>query len=213
VGTIERTPATTRTTLAAVLGLWSASTVLQTLVVVQSVPERTAAPIELGLAVLAVWLVLRSGLSPSDCFLVRRGLSWQGAAALGWLVVLWPFILATGEWIGWDAGLAVTQGAGGVAQELLFRAALLPVLLRAFGGRPWPALLAQTALFAVWHGGAFLAVSPDLMAGATMIVGLSVLAGLAWGWQTLHDRTVLWAILHHTLLWVVGSMFDLGPPE
>ncbi len=46
-----------------------------------------------------------------------------------------------------------------------------------------------------------------------MIVGLSVLAGLAWGWQTLHDRTVLWAVLHHALLWVVGSMFDLSPPE
>lgn len=47
-----------------------------------------------------------------------------------------------------------------MAQELLFRAALLPVLLRALGGRPWPALLVQTGLFAVWHGGAFLAVPP-----------------------------------------------------
>lgn len=210
---VTLSPGTRRTTLAAVLAVWAASTVLQTLLVVERLAESVVAPIELGLAGLAVWLVLRSGVSAEDCFLARGRLSWQGAAALGWLVILWPFILATGEWIGWDTGRALTQGAGGVSQELLFRAALLPLLLRALGGRRWPALLAQTGLFAVWHAGAFLAVPVDLMAGAAMIVGLSVLAGLAWGWQTLRDRTVVWASLHHALLWVVGSMFDLSPPE
>jgi hypothetical protein len=49
------------------------------------------------------------------------------------------------------------------------------------------------------------------MAGPIAIVTVSLVAGLVWGWQTMHDRTVIWAMAHHSLLWLIGSMFYLGP--
>jgi hypothetical protein len=57
-----------------------------------------------------------------------------------------------------------------------------------------------------------LVTPPEAMAGAVAILVVAFLAGLSWGWQTLHDGTVWWAASHHALLWVVGSMFTLGPP-
>jgi hypothetical protein len=42
-------------------------------------------------------------------------------------------------------------------------------------------------------------------------VVVAFLAGLAWGWQTMHDGTVWWAMGHHARPWVVGSAFLLSP--
>jgi membrane protease YdiL (CAAX protease family) len=124
-------------------------------------------------------------------------------------VVLWPFVLATGVYIGFDLGSAMVGVLGSIAQELFFRAALLPALLVVM--RPRRALLLHTLAFGVWHGGALL-VAPGALAGAVVIIVVSLGAGYAWGWQTMRDRTVLWAMAHHSLLWVAGSFFDLSPP-
>jgi hypothetical protein len=35
------------------------------------------------------------------------------------------------------------------------------------------------------------------------------LAGLAWGWQVEHNRTVFWTTLHYSLLLMVMSLFGL----
>jgi hypothetical protein len=203
--------------IAAVAGLviliWAAYTALQIAAIVFPLDEGRVAALEFLPGLLAVSVLLAAGFSRQSCFL-RFALPSRGTLlALGAFSLMWPLILATGRWTGWNWQAALTQGSGGLSQELFFRAALLPVLLAVFRGRPWPALTLHTALFAVWHAGAFLVTPPGMIAGPVSIVAASLIAGLVWGWVTLHDRTVLWAALHHSLLWVIGSMFFLGPPE
>jgi hypothetical protein len=36
------------------------------------------------------------------------------------------------------------------------------------------------------------------------------LSGLGWGWQVVHDRTVFWAMVQHSLIWVIGLQFTLA---
>ncbi len=98
---------------------------------------------------------------------------------------------------------------GSVAQELFFRSALFPALL--LWMRPRGALLIHTLAFGVWHAGALL-VAGDMLGGALAIIVLSLSACYARGWQTLRDGTVVWAMLHHAVLWIVGAFFDLSPP-
>jgi hypothetical protein len=202
-----------RATLLVVLVLWAAYTAVQTMLVLGHLDEAISTVVGLLLGVVALRWLGHQGWSRADRFLRFGRLSWPGALALGWLVVLWPFVLATGEWVGWDPGRAALQGLGGVSQELFFRAALLPVLLVWLGGRRWPALLGHTLLFTIWHAGALLVTPPEMLGGAVAILVVSFLAGLAWGWQTLHDRTIVWVLVHHALLWIVGSMFLLAPPD
>jgi membrane protease YdiL (CAAX protease family) len=201
---------------AATLGvalLFVAATAVQTLQVVGRLSEPVGTALGLAVGAAAIGLLLASGWSRSDCFLGRGRLSGRGALALGWLLLLWPFVLATGQWVGWDTGRAVTQALGGVAQELYFRAALLPLLLVLFAGRRWRALVVHAVLFTVWHAGAVLITPREAAAGVVALLVVALLAGISWGWQTLHDGTVWWAMAHHALLWVVGSLFLLAPPS
>jgi hypothetical protein len=197
----------------AVLLLWAAYTLVQTLFVLGRLSEPASTTLGLVVGLAAVGLLRRSGWSSEDCFLGPGRLSLGGAAALGWLVLLWPAVLATGEWLGWAPGRALVQGLGGVGQELFFRAALLPLLLARLPGRPRTALVLHSALFTVWHAGALLVTPAEAIGGAIALLVVAFLAGLSWGWQTVHDGTVRWAMAHHALLWVVGSMFLLAPPD
>jgi hypothetical protein len=206
------TAAVDRVTIAMVLVLWAAYTTTQTLMVVERLGESAATSLGLLFGFAALVRLRQVGWSMADCHLRPRGLSLRGAAALGWLLVLWPSVLATGEWTGWDLSRALTHGLGGASQELFFRAALLPLLVVALGGRTRRALVVHALLFTVWHAGALLVTPTDAFVGAVAILVVAFLAGLSWGWQTLHDRTVWWALGQHALLWVVGSMFLLAPP-
>jgi membrane protease YdiL (CAAX protease family) len=197
----------------AVLLLWGAYTLVQTLLVLGRLSEPAATMLGLALGAAAVGLLLRNGWSAADCFLGPGRLSVAGALALGWLVLLWPMVLATGEWLGWDLGRALVQGLGGVGQELFFRAALLPLLLARLPGRRWTTLVLHSVLFTVWHAGALLVTPAEAIGGAIALLLVAFLAGLSWGWQTVRDGTVRWAMVHHAALWVVGSMFLLAPPD
>ena len=79
-------------------------------------------------------------------------------------------------------------------------------------GRQWAGLIVHALLFTVWHAGAILVTPPEAIAGLLALLLVAFLAGISWGWQTLHDGTVRWAMAHHALLWVVGSLFLLAPP-
>jgi membrane protease YdiL (CAAX protease family) len=179
------------------------------MVVTEVVPEWVGVLIGLAISALAVGALFRSGFSGRDCFLAYSRLSGRGALALLPIVMLWPFVLATGVYIGFDVAGAVEGVFGSVAQELYFRAALLPALLAMMP--PRRALILHTLAFGGWHGGALLA-APEALAGALAIIIVSLGAGYAWGWQTMRDRTVVWAMGHHSLLWIAGSFFDLSPP-
>lgn len=196
-----------------VLLLFVAATAIQTLQVMERLSEAVGTVLGLLVGVAAIGLLLAAGWTAEDCYLGPGRLSRRGAIALGWLLVLWPFVLSTGQWIGWDPARAVTQAFGGVAQELYFRAALLPLLVVLLRGKAWTALLVHAALFTIWHGGAVLVTPPEAAGGVVALLVVAFLAGISWGWQTLHDGTVRWAMAHHALLWVVGSLFLLAPPE
>jgi hypothetical protein len=35
------------------------------------------------------------------------------------------------------------------------------------------------------------------------------LCGIGWGWQVRRDRTVVWAMVQHSLIWVIGFQFPM----
>lgn len=67
------------------------------------------------------------------------------------------------------------------------------------------ALLAHSVLFGLWHIGPLLLGAPIWVAIAVMFVPF--LSGVGWGWQVQHDRTVVWAMVQHSLIWVIGLQF------
>lgn len=162
---------------------------------------------------LAGVLSLRQGGFPQEaCFLqLRRPSRGSLIALLVLSLALWP-VLAGGRWVGANLQAAFLQAAGGVAQELFFRAVLLPLLLALFPGRPLRAIFLHAVLFSIWHAGAFLVTPAGMIAGPIAIMTVSFIGGLVWGVVTVRDGTVVWATIQHTLFWVIGSMFALGPP-
>lgn len=60
-------------------------------------------------------------------------------------------------------------------------------------------------LFALWHIGPPFLGAPI---GAVMaIMFVPFLSGIGWGWQVQRDRTVVWAMVQHSLIWVIGLQF------
>ena len=80
------------------------------------------------------------------------------------------------------------------------RAALLSSLTRLCPDRPRRAVALQALLFALWHARAFEVVA---VAPAAAVLALMFVGGLLWGWQVLHDRTVLYAAAQHAVFLVV----------
>ena len=107
-------------------------------------------------------------------------------------------------WASWDWVTAfVYAPASGIAQELYFRSALLPTFERALGRR-YLALIISSLLFSLFHVGMFK-VAP--VGAAFSALGVTFVVGLGWGWQVQRDRTVLWAMIHHSLLQIILRMF------
>jgi hypothetical protein len=130
-----------------ILLLWLGYTVLQTLFLVLQLDETLVSILEFIPGILGVGVLLKAGFSKADLFLRPAWPSWKGLLLLGVFSLVWPFVLSTGRWIGWDWQAALLQGAGGISQELFFRAALLPAFLVLFKYRPLLALLSHVVLF------------------------------------------------------------------
>lgn len=193
----------------AVLLLWAGYTAFQTLFVIGYVGEAGSAIFGFAPGLLGVAVLLAGGLSRRDCFLVVEPLSWRG---FGVLAAVFVFALAAilpfSVWQGWSWRAALLYApASGVAQELFFRAALLPAMLLVVKKRRGLALVAHAVLFGLWHIGPLFVGAPLWAVVAVMLVPF--LSGIGWGWQVLQDRTVLWAMVQHTLIWVVGLQFAL----
>jgi hypothetical protein len=151
--------------------------------------------LELVPGVVGVGLLLAAGLRPSDCFLRLAPPSRKGLTVLAGVTVLLLPILSSGSWVGWSwAGVLIYAPLSGVAQELYFRSSLLPALLLVVDRAPL-ALVLHAVLFMLWHLRTMLEM-PWALALVTAAVLLT--AGLGWGWQTMHDRTVVWAMVQHT---------------
>ena len=92
--------------------------------------------------------------------------------------------------------------ASGVTQELYFRSALLPVLLRWLSNKP--ALLVHAAVFALWH----LRMLTQMPVPVALVsLAVMFLAGTGWGWQAMRDHTVVWAMAQHSLFLMVMALF------
>ena len=157
----------------------------------------------LGLAVAVCALVaLRlAGLSWQDLYLRAAWPSRVGGLLLLTMMVFVPAALLAGRGQAWQPRDALVYAPlSAIGQELYFRAALLPVMLRCYPSRPRLALTLQALAFALWHARAFRVVPPVQASGALLLL---CAAGLVWGWQVRHDRTVLYAVAQHTLFLIV----------
>jgi membrane protease YdiL (CAAX protease family) len=199
-----------RAATAAVFCLWLAYTVLQTLTVLERLSEPLYAVVGLLPGVLGVSVLLAAGFSRQECFLRVARLSWMG---FGVLAAVFVFALAAvlpfGVWRGWNWMAALLYApAGSVAQELFFRSALLPAIRKALKKRPMLALILHAVLFGLWHIGPLFLGTPLPIVIAIVVVPF--LSGIGWGWQAQKDRTVVWAMIQHSLIWVIGSPFAFG---
>ena len=152
----------------------------------------------------------RAGFSSFDLNLRHAPLSHQGALALAAVtLLLLPILGSSTGWLGWRWLPALVYApASGIAQELYFRSALLSALTRALSGRNTPALMVHALVFAGFHLRTFRSL-PSLPI-AILVALVLLLAGLGWGWQVQRDRTVLWAMLQHSLFLMLMSLFDWG---
>jgi membrane protease YdiL (CAAX protease family) len=183
------------TTLVPVLILWLAYSTLQTLGTMEQVSVELNTLLGFLPGLLGIAVLRAGGFPLADCYLQVRPLSRPGLAVLaGVYVFALGAILPFGVWQGWDWVAALVYApAGGVAQELFFRAVLLPVLLSISKNRLWLALTVHSALFGLWHIGPLFIGAPLVIVFAVMLVPF--LSGLGWGWAVHRDQTVLWAMV------------------
>jgi membrane protease YdiL (CAAX protease family) len=157
--------------------------------------------------ILGLVVLLAAGLSRQQCFFVVRPLSWRGFAVLG-AVFLFALvaILPVSVWQGWSWKAALVYApASGISQELFFRSALLPAALLLMKGRQGLALIAHSVLFGLWHVGPLFLGAP--LWAVLLVMLVPFLSGLGWGWQVMRDRTVVWAMVQHSLIWVIALQF------
>lgn len=189
--------------------LWIGYTALQTLFVVGRVPEPWSAVLGFVLGIAGVVALRAAGSSWAQLFLrvaplSRGGLAVLAAVLVFALVVVLPF----GTWQGWNWAAELVYGlASGVSQELFFRTVLLPALLLTLKAGPRLALVLHAALFGLWHIGPFFVGAPVWAAVAVVLVPF--VSGIGWGWEVKHDGTVLWAMVQHSLIWVIAGQFPM----
>ncbi len=195
--------------IGAVLFLWLGYTALQTLSVMGFVPTAWLTILFFLPGILGLAVLLTAGLSAEDCYVRLGRLSWRGFAVLAAVFVFaLAAILPFGSWQGWNWKAALIEApVSGVSQELFFRSVLLPAALLVFRKRPRLALLVHSALFGLWHIAPLFMGAPIWAVIAIMLVPF--LSGIGWGWQVRHDRTVVWAMVQHSLIWVIASQFPM----
>jgi membrane protease YdiL (CAAX protease family) len=201
-----------RLTIAAagVMLLWAGYSILQTLTVMGRISEELSTILGFLPGVLGVTILLLIGIKREACFLVFHPLSRKGFVVLA---VVFTFALSTMLpvmiWKGWSWKAALIMApASGIAQELFFRSTLLPTFRQIFHQRPRLALILHSVLFAFWHIGPLFIGAPAWAVIAVMAVPF--LSGIGWGWQVVHDRTVIWAMIQHSLIWVIGLQFVIA---
>jgi membrane protease YdiL (CAAX protease family) len=195
--------------LGGVMLLWSGYAVLQTLFVMGYFSEIWSAILGFVPGILGVGVLLAAGLSRRECFLVVKPLSRRGLGVLaGVFVFALAAILPFGVWQGWSWRAALVYApASGISQELFFRAVLLPAIQMVLKKRAGLGLVLHAVLFGLWHIGPLFVGAPGWAVIAVMLVPF--LSGIGWGWQVQHDRTVVWAMVQHSLIWVVALQFAL----
>ncbi len=189
-----------------VLALWAVYTVMEALAQSGRLPPLEGLLLELIPGLLGVAALGLNGMTRGDCFLRWGRISRPGLIVQGIAFVLLLGVPFSGGWIGWDPVRALVYAPLGViTQELYFRAALLPALIRQTGGRTWLALVLHTLLFGLWHTGPLVNGYP--LAGIVLVMTVPMFAGLAWGWQAQRDRTIVWGLFFHGIILFLNAFF------
>jgi membrane protease YdiL (CAAX protease family) len=193
-----------------VLLLWAGYTTLQTLGVMGRLSVDISAALGFFPGILGVTILLLLGFKREQCFLVYNPISGKGAAVLAVVFVFaLSAMLPVMVWQGWSWKAAlILAPAGGIAQELFFRSTLLPALRHVFRPREKFALILHAVLFGLWHIGPLFLGAPAWAVIAVMAVPF--LSGIGWGWQVVKDRSVIWAMVQHSLIWVIGLQFAIA---
>jgi membrane protease YdiL (CAAX protease family) len=183
---------------------WAAGTLLTGIM-----PDGVYDIVLLLLAAGAVGALLAAGFDRASC-----GLRWSRPSPMGvvvavsYAVLASPAIFLSATYTGLNlAHLLLLAPLSGIAQELLFRSAVLPALFWATGRRLGVALPLQALLFAAWH------VLPALQApvgGFVAIMVTTFIGGMAWGWSAHRDGTVVWVAAIHVAMLMVMSLFTWG---
>ncbi len=192
-----------------VMLLWAGYTVIQTLFVMGYFNETWSAILGFVPGILGVAALLTAGASRQACYLTVKPLSWKGFGVLAAIFVFGlAAILPFSVWHGWSWEAALIYApASGISQELFFRASLLPAMQMVLKKRKRLGLVLHAALFGLWHIGPLFVGAPLWAVVAVMLVPF--LSGIGWGWQVQHDRTVVWTMVQHSLIWVIGLQFTL----
>lgn len=192
-----------------VLLLWLAYTTLQTSFVLGHANDTWSAILGFIPGILGVGILLLAGISCADCFLQFKLLSRAGFAVLAVVFVFaLAAILPVSVWHGWSWSAALIYApASGISQELFFRAALLPAMHLILRKHNSLALILHSVLFGLWHIGPLFLGVPLWAVFAVMFVPF--LSGIGWGWQVKRDGTVIWAMLQHSLIWVIALQFEV----
>jgi membrane protease YdiL (CAAX protease family) len=190
-----------------VILLWAGYTVLQTMSVVGRVSEGWSIAFGFLPGILGVAVLLSVGMTREDCYLVFKPISPRGFAVLA---VVFAFalsaILPVSIWNGWSWKAAlILAPASGISQELFFRSSLLPTFQYLFRKKQKLALVLHSVLFGLWHIGPLFVGAPVWAVFAVMLVPF--VSGIGWGWQVIRDRTVIGAMIQHSLIWVIALQF------
>jgi membrane protease YdiL (CAAX protease family) len=189
--------------------LWAVYTLFQVISVIGLISVDASLMLGFVPGLLGLILLLSSGFTHWDCFLVIKPLSRKGFWVLaGVFVFALSAVLPFSVWEGWSWKAAfIYAPASGIAQELFFRSVLFPVTRALLPKRQTLALFLHSVLFGLWHIGPLFVGAPVWAVIAVMVVPF--LCGLGWGWQVQHDRTVIWAMVQHSLIWVIGNQFTI----
>lgn len=159
---------------------------------------------------ISLWVLLSSGFTREECGLAARWFSRPGIVVLVLtFLLLLPILLPGTPVVRWDLLSAVVYApASGVAQELFFRSALLPVLTKCLGRRSRLALPIHCVVIVAYHLRTFRSIGAF---GPSIAVAVVLfLAGLAWGWESQRDRTVLWTSVQHSIFLGAMSLHTWG---
>lgn len=159
---------------------------------------------------ISIAVLSASGLSRADMYLRSAKASLPGLAVLAAVtLLLLPILGSNTGWTRWHWLPALVYApASGIAQELYFRASLLPALERVLHEKKAVAILLHSIIFIGYHFRTFQSV-PSFPIGI-LIATVLFLAGCGWAWQVQRDRTIVWAMGQHSLFLILMSMFEWG---
>ena len=162
--------------------------------------------LELLPAVSGIGILIWAGFRRQDCYLRVASISKKAIVLFAAYSLVIISVVSFGHPFKWNwAAIFVYAPLTGIAQELFFRSALLPVLTRILSTTPFVAVSLQAILFGLWHAPKAFITVPSWISIILPLVTFG--GGLLWGWQVQRDKTVVWAMGFHVAYQMIMQAF------